>query len=322
MHLGEGLYCPEQVHEHLHGGFYVVLPLDKEHSLESAIRLAAAAFETTGLHFGHGTSTAIDESSWLILYAMGLSPAEPPDYTRILSETDVQSCNELLERRISERVPAAYLTGQAWFAGLAFKSDKRALVPRSPLAEFITDNFFGLLDSLETPNILDLCTGGGCIAIACAKLYPAACVDASDLSNDALALAAENVEYHGMQRRVRLAHGSLFDAVDGRYDLIISNPPYVDAADIEAMPTEFSHEPMMGLAAGDDGLDLVRLMLRDAATYLTDGGFLVVEVGNSGEALEAVFPAVEFGWLQFSQGGHGVFVLSRQELVEAAGSFS
>lgn len=297
----------------------VLLP-DTEYTIEKAIRRAAEAFERHQLHYGHGTDSAIDEASWLILSALGLSPAIAPDYSQKLSAAQVTACNALLSRRIDERIPAAYLTGQIWFAGHPFLSDERALIPRSPLAEFINEDFFGYLDGIENPRILDLCTGGGCIAIACAYQRTDAVVDASDLSADALELAAENVQLHGMTDRVTLFEGSLFDPIAKRYSLIISNPPYVDAADIAAMPSEFSHEPMMGLEAGEDGLDLVRVMLRDAADYLEPEGILVVEVGNSGEALEAAFPALDFGWLQFAHGGHGVFLLTREELLAAAGS--
>lgn len=293
----------------------MVLLTDNVYTIESAIRQAADVFEKHDLHYGHGTDSAIHEASWLILHAMGLSPVIAPDYQQTLSDAQRQASNALLERRIQERVPAAYLTGQAWFAGHPFLSDERALVPRSPLAEFITEDFFGLLDGVESPRILDLCTGGGCIAIACAYANQQASVDASDLSPDALSLAMENVQLHGMEERVKLYEGSLFEPLAGRYSLIISNPPYVDAADIAAMPSEFAHEPMMGLAAGEDGLDLVKIMLREAADYLVPDGVLVVEVGNSGEALETAYPQLDFGWLQFAQGGHGVFLLTRDELL-------
>ncbi len=303
-------------------GIDLVLPLDNEFTLENAIRLAAAQFEHEGLSYGHGTDNALDEASWLVLHAIGLPVDQVPDYRLRLSAAQVMACNSLLKRRIEQRLPAAYLTGIAWFAGLAFLADSRALVPRSPLAEFITNEFFGLLNGQLSPRILDLCTGGGCIAIASAHYRHDAQIVATDLSTDALALAALNVQRHDMQSRVQLRQGSLFEPVDGTFNLIVSNPPYVDATDIAQMPTEFSHEPMMGLAAGDDGLDLVRIMLQQAASYLNPKGYLVVEVGNSGAALEAAFPTVEFGWLQFAQGGHGVFVLSREELVAAANHFS
>lgn len=292
----------------------MVLPPDNVYTIESAIRLAAAAFERHGLYFGHGTDTAVDEASWLVLHGMGLSPAIAPEYSVQLSDAQLHRCNALLERRISERIPTAYLTGQAWFAGHPFISDERALVPRSPLAEFINDDFFGVLDAVDAPVILDLCTGGGCIAIACAMAREDAQVDASDLSEQALSLAAENVQLHGLQDRVNLYQGSLFEPLSGRYSLIVSNPPYVDAADVAAMPSEFSHEPMLGLAAGEDGLDLVHGILAQAADYLEPHGVLVVEVGNSAEALEAAYPQLDFGWLQFAHGGQGVFLLTRDEL--------
>ncbi len=300
----------------------MVLQPESAYTIESAIRASAEAFETHGLHYGHGTDTAIDEATWLVLHALGLSPAIAPDYARQLTHKESEKCAELVNLRIEHRRPSAYLTGHAWFAGHQFIADERALVPRSPLAEFITGNFFDLLDGIEAPRMLDLCTGGGCIAIACAHASEMSQVDASDLSTEALALAQQNVELHGLQSRVHLLEGSLFEPIEQRYSLIISNPPYVDAADINAMPTEFSHEPMMGLAAGDDGLELVRLMLRDALNYLEPNGHLIVEVGNSGEALESAFPEVPFGWLQFAQGGHGVFALDYQALAKWQHSFT
>ena len=290
-----------------------VLP-DPVYTIESAIRTAAEHFERNDLYFGHGTDTALDEASWLILHAMQLSPAQAPDYAQRLNDDQIVRCNALLLRRIHERIPAAYITGEAWFAGHRFVCDSRALVPRSPLAEFINHQFFGLLDGIEQPLILDLCTGGGSIAIACAHAAPHATVHASDLSPAALALAAENVALHQLQNKVHLFEGSLFEPLEQRYDLIISNPPYVDARDIAAMPDEFLHEPLMGLAAGTDGLDLVRVMLKDAADYLKPDGSLIVEVGNSWQALETVYPDLDFGWLEFTRGGDGVFMLSCEEL--------
>ena len=296
----------------------MVLLRDTEYTIETAIRAAAAVFESDELYFGHGTDSAIDEASWLILHSLGLSPQFAPDYSRYMTTSECESCNKLLVRRIQERIPAAYITGEAWFAGHRFLADERALVPRSPLAEFIQYDFFGLLDGQAAPRILDLCTGGGCIAIACALASEDSIVDASDLSPEALDLALSNVKLHGLEKRVSLLHGSLFEPIDQKYSLIISNPPYVDAQDINAMPQEFAHEPPMGLAAGVDGLDLVRIMLREAINYLEPHGYLVVEVGNSGAALEDAYPNVPFGWLQFTHGGHGVFVLSHQELLAAS----
>ena len=292
-----------------------MLPLHSPCTLDNAIRAAARYFESHKLCFGHGTDNALDEASWLILHAIGLSPAQAPDYSMQLNAVQVSQCNDLLLQRTTSREPAAYLTGKAWFAGHEFICDERALVPRSPLAEFITDEFYGLLDHVESPVILDLCTGGGCIAIACAHAMPEAVVHGSDLSARALSLAAENVSLHEIGSRVSLYEGSLFEPLSMRYDLIVSNPPYVDAGDIASMPEEFSHEPSMGLAAGDDGLDLVRIMLEQAADYLTEEGVLVVEVGNSWQSLEAAFPELPFEWLEFSNGGHGVFMLHRSQLI-------
>lgn len=293
----------------------MVLSTAHAQSLETAIRTAASAFDAQELCFGHGTQNAIDEATWLILHALCLSPAEAPDYAMSLTPKQIAQCNTVLQRRIDKRLPAAYITGEAWFAGHRFLSDERALVPRSPIAEFVTHDFFGKLDDLSQPAILDLCTGGGCIAIASAHAAPRATVHASDLSVDALELARENLLLHKLQDRVQLFQGSLFEPLSSTYDLIISNPPYVDAPDIASMPEEFRHEPMMGLAAGADGLDLVRVMLREAANYLKPNGTLVVEVGNSWEALEQAFPAIEFTWLEFMHGGMGVFSLGRKQLL-------
>lgn len=286
--------------------------------IERAIRLSAAAFDEHNLVYGHGTNDALAEASWLVLHALGLSPLEEPDYSQVLSEEAIEQCNEVIARRINERVPAAYITGTAWFAGLAFRADSRALVPRSPLAEFILDDFFDLINPQQVHSVLDLCTGGGCIAIACAVQLPHAQVDASDLSTEALSLAAENVTDHHLQARVNLIHSSLFDKLVGPYDLIISNPPYVDASDIDSMGFEFEHEPLMGLAAGSDGLDLVRLMLHQASQYLNENGLLVIEVGNSAAALERTYPDLPFLWLEFDNGGSGIFALTREELVQFA----
>ena len=296
-------------------GVRLVLSTDEKLQLGDAIKLAAQAFDAAQLYYGHGTDNAIDEASWLLLHALGLSPVSEPDYEMLLTSEQVASCNEILTKRIELRQPAAYITGEAWFAGLRFKSDDRALVPRSPLAEFITEDFFDRLANQSAPRILDLCTGGGCIAIACAYARENAVITASDISESALALAAENVQLHNVLSQVHLVHSGLFDQLNDKFDLIISNPPYVDASDINAMAKEFHHEPQLGLVAGEDGLDLVRDMLVQAPDYLTDNGLLVVEVGNSAAALEAAFPHLPFLWLEFSHGGSGVFVLTRQELL-------
>ena len=288
-------------------------------TLEQAVRTAARYLDGFDLVYGHGTDNATDEASWLILEAMGLSPLEPPDYNMVLTEEEKEHAISFLRRRAEQRVPAAYITGRTWFAGLEFLVDERALVPRSPLAEPIMQGFSDFIDPGETRLILDLCTGGGCIAIACAYAFADAHVDALDISEDALALAKENLQKHAMQRRVRLIQSDLFEAIkpENRYDLIISNPPYVDRDEMDALGEEFRKEPGLGLAAGTDGLDLVRRILAEAADHLTAEGILVCEVGNSAAALEAAYPELPFMWLEFEHGGDGVFVLTHDELVAA-----
>jgi len=290
------------------------MPGTGELTLEQSIRLAATAFEQADLTYGHGTDNALDEAAWLIAHARGLSPLDVPDYAELISAHERGAIDALVRQRIESRTPAAYLTGRTWFAGHEFLCDARALVPRSPFAEFIARDFFGMLDGKSEPRILDLCTGGGCIAISAALARSDAHVDASDLSADALALARENVALHGLDERVHLLAGSVFDPIEERYDLIMSNPPYVDAADVAAMSDEFRHEPAMGLGAGDDGMDIVAPMLAEAASYLTDTGWLVVEVGNSAAAVEARWPELELVWLEFDGGGAGVFAVQRSDL--------
>lgn len=219
----------------------------------------------------------------------------------------------LLLRRIEARIPAAYLLGEAWFCGLPYVVDERVLVPRSPIGELIEGRFAPWLQGTPA-RILDLCTGSGCIGIACAHAFPAAEVVLADLSFEALEVANLNIERHGVEERVYTVQGDGFDGLPGqRFDLIVSNPPYVDAEDFADMPAEFHHEPELGLACGEDGLDLVRRMLAEAADHLSDDGLLVVEVGNSQVHVEAAYPEVEFAWVEFARGGHGVFVLSAEQ---------
>ena len=288
-------------------------------SIRDYIRWGASQFNAAGLFFGHGTDNAWDEAVQLVLHALHLSlPLNPEVLDARLALAERKDVIALLRRRMDERIPAAYLTGTAWFAGLPFKVDERVLVPRSPIAELIEDQFAPWL--LREPEyILDLCTGSGCIGIACAYVFPEAAVDLSDISLDALAVAQRNIDIHEVGHRVRAIESDLFNELtELRYDLIVSNPPYVDAEDLAEMPAEYRAEPALGLASGVDGLDFTRRLLREALDHLTEEGVLIVEVGNSCVALEEAFPELPFTWLEFRRGGHGVFLLTAAQLHEAS----
>lgn len=288
-------------------------------SVRDYIRWGTSQFNAEGLFFGHGTDNAWDDALQLVLHALHLPlPLNPDVLDARLTLAERKEVVALLRRRIDERVPAAYLTGTAWFAGLPFRIDRRVLVPRSPIAELIENQFSPWL--LQEPEyILDLCTGSGCIGIACAYAFPEAAVDLSDISRDALEVAQRNIDIHDVGHRVRAIESDLFDNLaELRYDLIVSNPPYVDAEDLAEMPAEYHAEPALGLASGVDGLDFTRRLLREALDHLTDEGVLIVEVGNSGVALEEAYSELPFTWLEFRRGGHGVFLLTAAQLQEAA----
>jgi ribosomal protein L3 glutamine methyltransferase len=280
------------------------------------IRYGASRFGAAGLTFGHSYDNAMDESTQLVLHALHLPHDLNPIYGqgRLIAE-ERERVLALFERRINERVPAAYLTGEAWFAGLSFKSDARALVPRSPIAELILQGFEPWLAGRDVQRALDICTGSGCIAIAIGHHYPDWQVDGVDISADALTLAEENrVRLHA--DNVRLLQSDLFAAVAGeRYELIVTNPPYVTDDETDALPREYSHEPELGLRAGHDGLDLALRILRDAPDHLTDDGLLICEVGEAERALAALLPEIPFAWIEFKVGQMGVFAIERGDLV-------
>ncbi|OHE80385.1 MAG: ribosomal protein L3 N(5)-glutamine methyltransferase, partial [Lysobacterales bacterium GWF1_69_6] len=268
------------------------------------------------LTFGHSHDNALDEATQLVLHTLHLPPDLGPAYGAAkLTHDEKKAVLALFERRIKERIPACYLTGEAWFAGLSFKTDPRALVPRSPIAELIEAGFEPWLGGREVNRALDMCTGSGCIAIATAHYHPHWQVDAVDVSPEALSLARENVERLHVSN-VRLIESDLFHNLDGEvYDLIVTNPPYVTHAETDALPPEYSHEPELGLRAGEDGLDLALEILRDAPAHLSEHGLLICEVGESERALVELLPEVPFAWVEFKVGQMGIFVVEREDLV-------
>ncbi len=282
------------------------------------VRWGASAFNGAGLYFGHGTDNARDESAHIVMSTLSLTGLSNPHVLDArLTQKEREVVLGALMTRVDKRVPAAYITQQACFAGLWFYVDERVLVPRSPMAELIQKHGEPWLPR-EPEYILDLCTGSGCIGIACAYEFSYAEVDISDISADALDVAKINIDKHKVGDQVRAVESDLFSGLEGRcYDLIISNPPYVDEDDLAAMPDEFKSEPEIGLGSGVDGLDFTRRLLAQACQHLNDEGVLMVEVGNSGEALEQTFPELPFTWVELEHGGHGVFVLTREELVAA-----
>ncbi|MCC4282317.1 50S ribosomal protein L3 N(5)-glutamine methyltransferase [Marinobacter salarius] len=290
-------------------------PIDDLHTVRDYLRYVSSRFADSPLYFGHGTDNVWDESVQLVMRSLHL-PLE--NNTLFLDARLTREERALIldrmQRRIDDRVPLAYLLGEAWFMGLPFHVDERVLVPRSPFGELIQGGLQPWLGNKPVGRILDLCTGSGCIGIAAASVFEDAEVDLADISTDALDVAAVNIDYHEVGDRVSTVRSDVFDGLEGRYDVILSNPPYVDADDIADMPAEYGHEPELGLAAGGDGLDIAHRILARAADYLNPGGLLIVEVGNSWVALQEAYPDMPFTWLEFENGGDGVFLLTAEDL--------
>ncbi len=287
-------------------------------TVRQLIARGARRLSRARVFFGHGTDNAWDESAALVWHALGLPAPSARIYARVTTPLQQQQARALITRRIRERLPAVYLTGEIWFAGLKFSTDPRALVPRSPIAELIERGYSPWIDPRRIRRVLDVGTGSGCIAIATARMLPRARVDAVDISTAALALAAVNVRRHRLGKRVRLIESDYFSALKAEaYDIIVSNPPYVGARELRSLPAEYRHEPRMALAAGRDGMDAVRVILAGARRHLNPGGILIVEVGNTEGAVRRAFARLPFTWLTFERGGGGVFLLTAEQLASA-----
>lgn len=291
-------------------------------TVNDLLRWGVTQFNASDVYFGHGADNPWDECFSLVCFVLNLPTVSNPDLMSArLTKTERAHIVDLIIQRIETKKPASYLTNLAYFVDLPFYVNEDVLVPRSPIGELIKDRFSQLVNA-EPKRIMDLCTGSGCIAVACSYAFPEAEVDALDISQEALAVADENIHRLGVQNRVIPVQSDVFSAVANQtYDLIVSNPPYVDAEDLADMPEEFHHEPEIGLGSGEDGLDITRVILREAAQHLNDNGLLIVEVGNSMVHLQAEFPHVPFNWIEFENGGLGVFSLTKEQLVEHQYSF-
>jgi len=287
------------------------------HTIRDLLRFAVSQFNKAGLHFGHGSATAYDEAAYLILKTLYLPLDQlDPFLDARVTEAECKQVLEIIERRVKDRIPAAYLMHEAWLGEFSFYVDERVIIPRSFIAELLQTQLSPwIMDPDRITTALDLCTGSGCLAILLAHAFENAYIDAADISPQALAVAHKNVQDYGLQERIGLIESDLFSALQGkRYDLIISNPPYVNAESMAQLPQEYRHEPDNALASGEDGLDATRQILRQAARHLTDDGILVVEIGHNRDALEQAFPRLPFTWLETSAGDGFVFLLQKDQL--------
>jgi ribosomal protein L3 glutamine methyltransferase len=287
-------------------------------SVRDLIRYGVSRFNQAKLFFGHGSDNAWDEAVYLVLFALHLPPdqLEPFMDARVLPEERTRTL-DLIDRRCDLRLPAPYLTHETWLQGYRFHVDERVIVPRSPIAELLMSQLSPwIADPYEVTSVLDLCTGSGCLAIIAAYQFPDALIDATDISKDALDVAEINVHEHGLIDRVNLHHGSLYDPlpVASRYDVIISNPPYVNSASMLALPSEYQHEPSLALAGGEDGMDLVRTIIEQAPSHLTDQGILLIEIGHERHYFEAAFPDLDPVWLDTAESSDQILLLTREQL--------
>ncbi|GAB4508145.1 MAG: 50S ribosomal protein L3 N(5)-glutamine methyltransferase [Sulfuricaulis sp.] len=298
-------------------------PRHTPRSVAETIRTIARRFQRAKLYFGHGTETAQDEAAWLVGHALRTAPSKlDRRLNKPVPSAAMKKIDDLAIARVKTRRPLAYLLKEAWFAGRKFYVDERVIVPRSLTGEFIVEQFHPWIDAKRVRRILDLCTGSGCMAIACAQAFPKARVDAVDISTEALAVARVNVKHHRLGRRVQLLHSDLFKSLkDQRYDVIVTNPPYVARAEMKTLPAEYRHEPELALVSGQHGLDAIVRILADAPQHLNPGGILVGEVGNSATVLQKKFPSVPFVWLTTSTGDESVFLLTAEELARHRRAF-